>query len=121
MTATSGVMLFYGSSALARKVETVILIALTDREDAESARQYEVMPRDGKPEKMYMKWEHTQGLVVTEKPADAEPTKKVPEAIARMGRNCFHRFKPGDAVAYSRDLGSTSTFYRWRDEAVETG
>jgi hypothetical protein len=111
----------YGSSALARKVETVILIALTDREDAESPRQYDVMPRDGKPEKMYMKWEHGQGLVVTEKPADPEPVKKVSEAIARMARNCFHSFKPGDEVTYSRDLGSNATFYRWRDDAVETG
>ena len=66
----------YGSSALARKTETVILISLTNREDAESARQYDVMPRNGKPEKMYMKWEPSQGLVLTEKPADPEPVQK---------------------------------------------
>jgi hypothetical protein len=111
----------YGSSALARKVETVILIALTNREDAESVRQYDVMPRDGKPEKMYMKWEHAQGLVLTEKPADPEPVKKVSEAMSHMARNCFHKFKPGDEVAYSRELGSNATFYRWRDAAVEAG
>lgn len=41
----------YGSSALARKVETVILISLTNREDADSVRLYDVMPRNGKTEK----------------------------------------------------------------------
>jgi hypothetical protein len=34
----------YGSSALARKVETVFLISLTNREDGDSVRQYDVMP-----------------------------------------------------------------------------
>ncbi len=111
----------YGSSALARKVETVILIALTNREDAESVRQYEVMPRNGKPEKMYMKWEHTQGLVLTEKPPDPEPVQKVSKAVAHMARNCFHKFKPGVEVTYCADLGSASTFYRWRDDAVDSG
>jgi hypothetical protein len=111
----------YGSSALARKVETVILISLTNREDADSVRLYDVMPRNGKTEKLYMKWEHSQGLVITEKPPDPEPVKKVSEVMARMARNCFHKFKPGDEVTHSNDLGSASTFYRWRDAAVESG
>lgn len=111
----------YGSSALARKVETVILISLTNREDADSVRQYDVMPRNGKTEKMYMKWEHPRGLVLTEKPPDIEPEKKVSKAMAHMARNCFHKFKPGDEVTYSKELGASTTFYRWRDEAVECG
>jgi hypothetical protein len=111
----------YGSSALARKVETVILIALVNREDAESVRQYDVMPRNGKPEKMYMRWEHTQGLVLTEKPPEPEPVQRVSKALAHMSRNCLVRFKPGDEVVYSKDLGAHSTFYRWRDDAVDTG
>jgi hypothetical protein len=111
----------YGSSALARKVETVILIALTNREDAESVLQYEVMPRNGKPEKMYMRWEHTQGLVLTEKPPEPEPVQRASKALAHMARNCLVRFKPGDEVAYSKDLGAHSTFYRWRDDAVDAG
>jgi len=111
----------YGSSVLARKVETVVLIALTNREDADSTRQYEVYPRNGKMEKLYMKWEPGQGLVVTEKPPDPEPEKKVSKAMVHMARNCFHRFKPGDEVVYSKELGAHSTFYRWRDDAVECG
>ena len=111
----------YGSSVLARKVETVILIALTNREDADSVRQYDVYPRNGKTEKMYMKWEPAQGLVITEKPPDLEPEPKVSKALSHMARNCFHKFKPGDEVVYCRDLGSNATFYRWRDDAVDTG
>ena len=111
----------YGSSALARKVETVILISLTNREDADSVRQYDVMPRNGKTEKMYMKWQHPQGLVITEKPPDPEPVHKVSKAMNHMARNCFHKFKSGDVVVYSRELGSEGTFYRWRDDAVDTG
>lgn len=111
----------YGSSALARKVETVILISLTNREDADSVRMYDVMPRNGKMERMYMKWEPSQGLVITEKPEETEPERKVSKAMAQMARNCFHRFKPGDEITYSRELGSDSTFYRWRDNAVDIG
>jgi hypothetical protein len=112
----------YGSSALARKTETVILISLTNREDAESSRQYDVMPRNGRPEKMYMKFEHGRGLVITEKPPDPQPEqKKLSKAMSHMARNCFHKFKPGDEVVYSPDLGSGSTFYRWRDDAVDSG
>jgi len=111
----------FGSSALARKCETVILISLTDREDGDSVRQYDVMPRNGKTEKMYMRWEPSQGLVLTEKPADPEPAQKVSKAMALMQRSCFQKFKPGDPVAYSPDLGSRGTFYRWRDDAVGVG
>jgi hypothetical protein len=111
----------YGSSVLARKVETVILIALSNREDADSARQYDIYPRNGKMEKFYMKWDPSLGLVVTEKPPDVEPEKKPSKAMAHMARNCFHKFKPGDEVVYSRELGSEGTFYRWRDDAVDMG
>lgn len=111
----------YGSSALARKTETVILISLTNREDADSVRQYDVMPRNGKSEKMWMKWEPGAGLVVTEKPAEPEPEQRVSIAMRHMAQNCFHKFKPGDEVIYSKDLGAHSTFYRWRDGAADTG
>jgi hypothetical protein len=112
----------YGSSVLARKVETVILISLTNREDADSVRQYDIYPRNGKMEKLYMAWEPSKGLVVTEKPPEPEPERKpVSKVMAHMARNCFHKFKPGAEVAYSRDLGSEGTFYRWRDDAVDTG
>jgi hypothetical protein len=111
----------YGSSALARKVETVILISLTNREDGDSVRQYDVMPRNGKTEKMYLRWEPSQGLVLTEKPADQEPVQKVSKVMEHMARNCLAKFGPGDRVVYSKDLGSYGTFNRWRDDAVDAG
>jgi hypothetical protein len=111
----------YGSSVLARKVETVVLIALTNREDQDSARQYDIYPRNGKMERFYLTWEPGKGLVVTEKPPEQEPVKKVSKAMAHMSRNCFHKFKPGDEVVYLDDLGASSTFYRWREDAVDTG
>ena len=112
----------YGSSVLARKVETVVLITLTDRADADSVRQYDIYPRNGKMEKLYLAWEPSKGLVVTEKPPEPEPERKaVSKAMAHMARNCFHRFKPGDEVVYSPDLGANGTFYRWRDDAMDRG
>ncbi|HEX4039141.1 MAG TPA: hypothetical protein VHX37_13875 [Acidobacteriaceae bacterium] len=111
----------YGSSALARKVETVILLSLTNREDGDSVRQYDIMPRNGKTEKLFMKWEPNQGLVVTEKPAEAAPVEKLSNAMAHMMRRCLQKFKPGDELVWSHELGASSTFYRWRDKAVDTG
>jgi hypothetical protein len=108
----------FGSSALARKVETVILINLTNREEPDSPRQYDIMTRNGRSEKIYMRWEPSQGLVVTEKP---EEKVNVPPAIGRMRLNCLHKFKPGDAVIYSPELGSEGTFGRWRRDAVRDG
>lgn len=57
-----------------------------------------------------------------EKPPETEPVKKVSKAMSHMARNCFHWFKPGDEVVYSsKELGSEGTFYRWRDDAVDSG
>jgi hypothetical protein len=111
----------YGSSVLARKVELVVLISLTNREDADSVRQYDIYPRNGSMEKLWLMWEQGKGLVMTEKPAEPEPVKKVSKAIAHMALTCLHTFKPGDEVVYSRELGANATFYRWRDLAVESG
>ena len=60
-------------------------------------------------------------LVLTEKPADPEPVQKVSKAMALMQNSCFQKFKPGDRVVYSPDLGSDGTFRRWRDDAVGIG
>jgi hypothetical protein len=112
----------FGSSALARKVETIVLISLTDYKDGNSPREYTIMPRNGPEERIYLKWDRNAGaLVQCEKPEPVEEEKKPSKAIAHMAKNCFHRFKPGDEVIYSRDLGANATFYRWRDDAVEQG
>jgi hypothetical protein len=107
----------FGSQALARKVETVILIELTDREDGNSSRGYDVMPRNGRAEKFYLQWEPAKGLVLAAKP------ETVPEntAMYRMATNVLAAFKPGDQVVYSPDFGPEAGFYRWRKQAAKDG
>jgi hypothetical protein len=112
----------FGSASLARKVETIVLIALTDYKDGNSPREYCVMPRNGPEERIYLKWDRAAGaLVQCEKPEPVEDEKKTSPAMLRMARNCFHKFKPGDEVIYGADLGAVATFYRWRDQAVLEG
>ena len=110
----------YGSSALARKVECVILISLTNREDAESVRQYDVMPRNGKPEKMYMKWEHEHGLVITEKP-EPEPERTERTAFYQQTQAVQAAFpEEGQAIEWKPSLGfSEKTLQRWLKEALK--
>src|SRR4030095_14251258 len=94
----------FGSSSLARKVETVVLISLTDREDGNSPREYSVMPRNGRAEKFYLQWEPSAGLTQCEKP-DPRPEKE-PPAMAAMRQRCMSKFKRGEQVIYSSELGA---------------
>jgi hypothetical protein len=104
----------FGSSAFARKVETVVTITLTDADNGDSARRYTVFPRNGRVEDFYMGWS-ADGLVLVNKPAEEVNTNT---AMYRMERNVLAAFKPGDQVVYSPDFGPQATFYRWRREAV---
>jgi hypothetical protein len=107
----------FGSSAFARKVETVVTITLTDADDGDSTRRYTVFPRNGRVEDLYMGWS-ANGLVLVDKPAE-----KVDEntAAGRMERAVLSLFKPGDQVVYSPDFGPQASFYRWRKQAVGEG
>jgi hypothetical protein len=107
----------FGSSAFARKVETVVTITLTDADDGDSTRRYTVFPRNGRVEDLYMGWS-VNGLVVVDKPVE-----KVNENTAgsKMERNVLAAFKPGDQVVYSPDFGPEATFYRWRKQAARDG
>jgi hypothetical protein len=107
----------FGSSAFARKVETVITITLTDADDGDSTRRYTVFPRNGRVEDLYMGWS-ANGLVVVDKPADKSEENT---ATGRMGRAVLAKFKPGDMVIYSPEFGPETTFYRWRKHAVRKG
>jgi hypothetical protein len=107
----------FGSSAFARKVETVVTITLTDTDNGDSVRRYTVFPRNGRVEDLYMGWS-ANGLVLVDKPA--EPVNEN-SAMYRMGLNVLAAFKPGDQVVYSPDFGPEATFYRWRKEAVKAG
>ena len=107
----------FGSSAFARKVETVVTITLTDADDGDSTRRYTVFPRNGRVEDLYMGWS-ANGLVVVDKPADKADMNS---ATGRMGRAVLTKFKPGDQVIYLPELGPETTFYRWRKQAVREG
>jgi hypothetical protein len=112
----------FGSASLARKVETIVLITLTDYKDGNSPREYCIMPRNGPEERIYLRWDREAGVLVQcEKPEPVEEEKKASPAMQQMARNCFHKFKPGDEVTYYPELGASSTFYRWRDQAVLEG
>lgn len=112
----------FGSATLARKVETIVLISLTDFKDGNSPREYCIMPRNGPEERIYLRWDRDAGaLVQCDKPEPVAEEKKLSPAMLRMAQNCFHKFKPGDEVLYCPDLGAASTFYRWRDQAVADG
>lgn len=61
----------FGSAALARKVETVVLMSLCNEEDPNSVRRCWVLPRAGRAEVMYFTWS-ADGLVLTAKPEDGQ-------------------------------------------------
>jgi hypothetical protein len=107
----------FGSSAFARKVETVVTITLSDADDGGSTRRYTVFPRNGKVEELYMGWS-TNGLVVVDKPAEKTEDNS---AVARLGQRVLAHFKPGNQVVYIPDFGPEATFYRWRKQAAKDG
>jgi hypothetical protein len=111
---------FFGSSALARKAETMVLIDWTDPEDTNSARSYSIMPRNGSAERLYMEW-RDHGLHIVSKPEPPADEGKESTAFYRMRVNVFAKFKPGDMVVYSNELGAEKTFTRWREQAADKG
>jgi hypothetical protein len=111
---------FFGSSALARKTETMVLIDWTDPEDTNSARSYSIMPRNGSAERLYMEWREHE-LHIVSKPEPPAADGKESTAFYRMRLNVFAKFKPGEMVVYSSELGAEKTFKRWRTHAADEG
>jgi hypothetical protein len=112
----------FGSAALARKAETVVLISKTDMDDENSARQYSVLPRNGRAERFWMSF--TNGvLVLVDRPAEIGRVHIGPPSKAGVLRtNVLARFKPGERLVYSPDLGaSQKTYYDWLKTAVAEG
>jgi hypothetical protein len=105
----------FGSAALARKVETVVLMGLHNEEDPNSVRRCWVLPRAGRAEVMYFKWA-AEGLVLTEKPDEAQDEHG---ANARMMAAVQATFGPDEPIVYREHLGPRATFYRWRDWAIK--
>ena len=106
----------FGSAALARKVETVVLMGLHNEEDPNSVRRCCVLPRAGRAEVMYFAWGEG-GLVQVEKPADE--VKEDRSANARMMSAVQATFKRDEPIVWRPSLGPESTFYRWQKWAIE--
>jgi hypothetical protein len=108
----------FGSSALPRKVETIILLALTDETDQNSVRHCLLLPRTSRPVDMYFQWTDA-GFTQTTKPPDKE--KEDNSAMGRTTAAVRREFKRDEPITYKRCLGPNATFYRWREWALEHG
>jgi hypothetical protein len=105
----------FGSAALARKVETVVLMSLHDEKDPNCTRVCWVLPRAGRAEVMYFGWSD-KGLVRTEKPEDVQDDHS---ANARMLSAIHATFGPDEPVEYRPSLGPERSFYRTKKWALE--
>jgi hypothetical protein len=106
----------FGSSSLARKVETVVLLELHNTDDPNSVRRCTVLPRNGRSERLFFEWQ-VNGLCLTTEP-EALPENT---ALYKMEQHVFAKYKAGDMIVYSAELGTQSTFERWRKQAVKDG
>ena len=106
----------FGSAALARKVETVVLMALHNEDDPNSVRRCTVLPRNGRAETLYFEWQAT-GLCLTTEP-QAVPELK---AIDRMEQRIFQAVQPGEEIKYQPGFGNRNLFYEWKNRATTQG
>ena len=106
----------FGSAALARKVETVVLMQLHDENDPNSVRRCTVLPRNGRAETLYFEWQ-SEGLVLTMEPqAMREMT-----ALDHMEQRVFTLVKPGEEIRYQPGFGSRNGFFDWKNRAMREG
>ena len=106
----------FGSAALARKVETVVLMALNDDDDPNSVRRCTVLTRNGRTETLFFEWQ-IEGLVLTTEP-QAIPELK---AIDRMELRIFQAVTPGEEIKYQPGFGNRNLFYYWKNHAAKEG
>lgn len=107
----------FGSSALPRKVETIILMALSDETDQNSVRHCLLLPRTSRPVDMFFEWTD-RGFTQTAKPVeDAEDNT----AMGRTSNAVRRTFRWDEPIVYRACLGASSTFYRWQKWALEHG
>jgi hypothetical protein len=107
----------FGSAALARKVETVVLMSLCNEEDPNSVRRCWVLPRAGRAEVMYFAW-GVEGLVLTDKPEEVHDDNS---ANARMISAVQATFGPDEPIVWRPSLGPERSFYRFKKWAIDKG
>lgn len=112
----------FGSAALARKSETVVLISKTDMDDENAPRQYSVLPRNGRAERFWMSFVDGQ-LTLVDRPEPREREHNGPPSKAHLVRmNILARFNPGERIVYSPEFGvSDKTFYKYVKEMIPEG
>jgi hypothetical protein len=106
----------FGSSALPRKVETIIIMALTDETDQNSARHCLLLPRTAKSVDMYFHWTDA-GFTQTVKPTEQPQEDR--SAIGRTTQLVRDTFGTDEPITYQKHLGAKTTYYRWIDWALE--
>jgi hypothetical protein len=106
----------FGSAALARKVETVVLMGLHDEENPNSVRRCTVLPRNGRAETLFFEWQ-AEGLCLTTEP-QAVPEQK---ALDRMEQRVFSAVKPGEEIRYQPGYGNRNAFFEWKNQAMRQG
>jgi len=106
----------FGSAALARKVETVVLMQLHNEDDPNSVRRCTVLPRNGRAETLYFEWQAT-GLCLTAEPQPVQEAK----AIDRMEQRIFQAVQPGEEIKYQPGFGNRNLFFEWKNQAMTQG
>src|SRR5579871_2409690 len=106
----------FGSAALARKVETVVLMQLHNEDDPNSVRRCTVLPRNGRAETLYFEWQ-AEGLCLTTEP---QPVQEV-KAIDRMEQRIFSAVKPGEEIKFQPGFGNRNLFFEWKNRAITQG
>jgi len=106
----------FGSAALARKVETVVLMQLHDENNPNSVRRCTVLPRNGRAETLYFEWQ-SEGLVLTAEPQAVEEVR----AIDKMEQRVFGVVNPGGEIRYQPGFGNRNLFFDWKNRAMEQG
>ncbi len=106
----------FGSQALGRKCETVVLISWADESDYNSARRCTVLPRNDRAEDFYFTWAPDGGIVQVEKPQEEDRS-----SAARMLSAVRSMFKPDEPIVWRPSLGPETSFYRWRKAAKAEG
>lgn len=106
----------FGSAALARKVETVVLIQLHNEDDANSVRRCTILPRNGRAETLFFEWQ-AEGLCLTSEPEAVTELK----AIDRMEQRIFQAVKPGEEIKYQPGFGNRNLFFEWKSQATRQG
>jgi hypothetical protein len=112
----------FGSVAWGRKSETIVLINKTDEDPLhdDCPRQYSVLVRNGRSEHFWMAFNEGE-LCMVDKPGPKATIGTLSKADV-LKQTVFARFKPGERIRYSPDLGASDrTFYKWAAKMVSDG